>query len=349
MLRANFLYHQFYIFVYKKGRHKVQVNFLNSYYFPKVPTGRIFIKNATFPNFKGLDKDTFIKSDSENAFLKENKINFFNEIDNMFDKTYDTVLISTVKDNPILTNANIKKPKLEIMDVGNKNTEAMYNFAENSIVVSERLLKNDYYIVKSKVLSDDAMAPVIRNKSGAEKLIKDDSSLEAVKLSDKQKEIYINSILAHEIRHLIQYHLACSTKEGNESITGHYKRIKKQVDDYCNQMMQWGRTRLGVADKDLPFKKPDFSYAINFKPKEYISLNSRLKSRLSDDENKDYTAKDFVESIEASLESGQKTDYYSRLTEADAHHYQMEYFLLNNEFSANDDFSLAMFTSSMGL
>ena len=158
-------------------------------------------------------EDIFIKNSTNTKEIEKTKI--LEYANKLFDQIYDEHIEQTFKDNPELKGLTIEKPQIMFKDedenTQNNNIIATYNFANNRIEIAENFNDN-YYLLMEKDTNENLtyIAGICKESELNEN--KENGNIEAIKLNDKEKEIFLKSVFVHEFRHFIQEHLMESTK-----------------------------------------------------------------------------------------------------------------------------------------
>ena len=135
---------------------------------------------------------------------------------NYIEQIFDEVFNETIADAEFPDGLNIAKPKIVFCPKSNLSTElASYNFMFNEIKISDELCNQDLFLIKTTDKEGELINCQVASETFA-KQYKSQNPLYTVqltKLNKKEKELYIKSILAHELRHCIQSHIvaACNT------------------------------------------------------------------------------------------------------------------------------------------
>ena len=175
-----------------------------------------FQKKFSFFENNAITHDSFIKSHvnvvqtvSDVQLQRQQNRNYIEQI-------FDEVFNETIGDVEFLDSLNIAKPKIVFCPKSNLSTElASYNFMFNEIKISDELCNQDLFSIKTTNKEGELINCQVASETFA-KQYKSQNPLYTVKLTklnEKEKELYIKSILAHELRHCIQSHTvaACNT------------------------------------------------------------------------------------------------------------------------------------------
>lgn len=175
-----------------------------------------FQKKFSFFENSAITHDSFIKSHvnvvqtvSDVQLQRQQNRNYIEQI-------FDEVFNETIGDVEFLDSLNIAKPKIVFCPKSNLSTElASYNFMFNEIKISDELCNQDLFSIKTTNTDGELINCQVASETFA-KQYKSKNPLYTVKLTklnEKEKELYIKSILAHELRHCIQSHIvaACNT------------------------------------------------------------------------------------------------------------------------------------------
>lgn len=175
-----------------------------------------FQKKFSFFENNAITHDSFIKSHvnvvqtvSDVQLQRQQNRNYIEQI-------FDEVFNETIGDVEFLDSLNIAKPKIVFCPKSNLSTElASYNFMFNEIKISDELCNQDLFSIKTTNTDGELINCQVASETFAKQYKSQNPlyTVELTKLNEKEKELYIKSILAHELRHCIQSHLvaACNT------------------------------------------------------------------------------------------------------------------------------------------
>lgn len=279
--------------------------------------------NTLSPNMLSFKGDRFERSSvngTEGVKGAEAAENVWDEtrIQKLYDEVYDDALdlIDITKD------LNIEKPKSIFSYDTSMSARMSYCFTSNELIFNMNKLKGDYYFCFLKDQNDNMYAYCgIHNKRQIEKDIErikqahPGYEFSSIKLTDIEKEAFIKSSIAHEIRHGVQCHLAASTRgcsgKHKAFLTKIFEQTKKSNEDYST-----------------------IEYLDNFVPKKLIFEDEKLKYSLSPDDNRYLSTKNHIldYTIKLAYNINDKSLYNSSPMEADANNYACEYFkILKNK------------------
>ncbi len=316
--------------------------------------------NATL-SFCGKNEDVFEKSSSKVFGMSDASVceTVFTpqEIKKLYDSVFDEVLFRNCDSNPVFHQVNFKKPSINISplsELAEVGAIATYKFLDNSITVSDKLLNEDIYCfcLKNKQSGNvDSSSLVFSSQleSELEYCKSENIPFELVKLNKKEKELFVCSCLAHELRHFMQYHMMASCSNASSEYID--KNIR--MGNISNQLKSLYETfpeTKEIADK-IPFESVD--YAQNYSPKFLLPQSLPIKtSWLNSDsrymqlgdlfgswqklkgsyipENDDFDLNEYLASIsDITPESYNQNNYYPDLAEIDAYNNQLEFIYAN--------------------
>lgn len=299
------------------------INFINSakniYNTQNIARG-FNISRSSMPSFKGDSFERSSVNKAEGAERANSAENIWNEarIQKLYDEVYEDALdlISITKD------LNIEKPKSIFSYDTSMSARMNYCFTSNELIFNMNKLKGDYYFCFLKDQNDNMYAYCgIHNKRQIEKdierikLAHPGYKFTGIKLTDIEKEAFVKSSIAHEIRHGVQCHLAASTKgcsgKHKAFLTKIFEQTKKPDEDYST-----------------------IEYLDNFVPKKLIFEDEKLKYSLLPDDNRYLSTKNHIldYTIKLAYNINDKSLYNSSPMEADANNYACEYFkILKNK------------------
>ncbi len=296
------------------------VNFLNSaknIYGPKnINTAP---HNTLSPNMLSFKGDSFERSSvngTESAKGAEAAENIWDET--RIQKLYDEVYDDTIKYNPIASELNLEKPKTKMLGETRGYTQTNYSFQTNTLSFFMPIIKEDYFIAIVKdengkemgdyhILCESSMREQADNIHARHP----NARVLAAKLTDKEKEVYIKTLTAHELRHWIQTHLAASTKD-------------------CSRIFKNAHLKNFEYFKD---ENEDYSiveYLDNFIPKKIIPEDKKLKHSILENDTRYLSTKRHIVDYTLQLieRPYDKELYNASPMEADANHYAFEYLQL---------------------
>ncbi len=175
-------------------------------------------KASVTPSFHTLARDEFVRSNEITSqslsSLQAKRLESKKHIEQLYDEVFNEL----IGQNPRLAGLNIQKPKIVFLLKSDfTNAFASYNFMYNEIKASDRLTDDKFYLVHIINKSNGTLAESrIATTSDIEKYRQSKNPLyenKIIELNDEEKELYIKSVFAHELRHCIQHHClgACKT------------------------------------------------------------------------------------------------------------------------------------------
>lgn len=248
----------------------------------------------------------------------------------IYDKTYETVMAQ----NLITRELNITKPALDFSTEENRKEGALatYRAGANNIIIQDgEFFKSDLYLCKMTDKSGEIVDIRIFEEKYADEYSKKHPEFKMTreKLTDSEKELYISSTFAHELRHCIQNHLIASTD-------GCADKYKKWCLDYKTALEELVASKKEMAalegktyaayDEEKEIERLD--YTLNYKPKKVFDKNTAFKYSLSPSDNRYWLVNDHLytlseeERAKDSLES-----YYNNPLEIDAYNYEQEFLI----------------------
>lgn len=312
-----------------------------------------FLKPKIFQKQKA---DTFEKTTSSvqkcqkttASLSEEDRINqFYNEV-------FDKILF----ENPIMNQVNSQKPSLVFKD--DMNSNATYDFTTNSLELNSKFKKDLYAFLEYDdegeiTYCDIFFEDSIKNEIKSAKANK--SKYEAFRLNQTEKELYIKSILAHELRHWIQEHILVSTQNCQDvfdykfettseiiEIIKHAISILRNLDMPENKIETW--------ENKLKEANESYSYILNYKVQIIFSENQTLKLALSSQNNKFWSIKKHLLPAFLKYNNSCEKEYETNPTEIDAYNFQTEFLFkeyLNNSKNIREKAFQAMSTISIGI
>lgn len=330
----------------------LKISNINFPFINKVPQSG-FVSNPI--SFCGIGEDVFVKSDAQVSKKSDSSVYETSFSLEEFNKLYDTVYSDSLNmnfhSNPILSHLNLPKPKMIVAsnsELGFGDTGAAYRFFDNSIIVNENFLKEDIYLSYPK-REEDCDFSIISISSELEKDLdffkSDNISFETVKLNKKEKELYLKSCLAHELRHFFQQHLIASGEESSQD----YISKNVRMANIFNQLI----STMGESDGDALLV--DTSYAQNYSPRMFLPQSLQFKYSCSDSDSRYMTLDDLYKSWEFCKgkyipdsdicdldeylcnlsetygDSFNEDLYLSVLSEFDAYNHELEYIYLHQK------------------
>lgn len=259
----------------------------------------------------------------------------------LFDKTYNAVISQNIMVNPIVEKLSLTKPKIILTN--SSNSTAKYRFSDNTVELDLSHVKEDYFLCENKNANGTKNPVGVLTKSqldeNLDEIRKTYPNLSTTKLTDKEKETYISTFMAHELRHFIQAHLMASCKDTHLILKEKHEALKNKIAQLIAEIEAEGES----VDID-PQEK--FSYSLSYKPKKLLDENSTFKFSMFKDDDRLWSIKDNFLASELRIldpsDSGNNKDnnyetYLSSAQEVDAYNYQYEY-LLTQMSRYNDNF-----------
>lgn len=293
-----------------------------------------------------LPKDIFIKK-AEKTIAKDSTES---NIEQIYDSVFRDSLKLNLMANPFFNTLKIEKPTIKISQDSDLVKVAAYNFPSNTISLSEKIINSDLYMCYSQDKQTGGMTTYgIYPKDDVKEEIKVGKSLnlkvKTLKLNEKEKEFYITSSIAHELRHFFQSHLMASTEEIstlyiNEQIEAvdkynalipayneHLKQIQECVDNCRKNKIKVIPELIKILNTQKPKSYVDTTYAKNYKPNFLIGKNSSINFSLYSLDYRTMTPLDLYDAATKQTKSSKNNDqsYYSNLLEIDAYNHGFEY------------------------
>lgn len=283
---------------------------------------KIYLQNINFksssakPN-KPYAQDIFIKSPEliEQTQLKANAKKIYDEV--FFEVTRLNNLV-----NPIFKDIKINKPELNIDN--NSEEELVYRQSDNTINVNLKYLKSKQYLIAQydelgRIISTCGILPEYEVK----KNLALNPDMQAVLLTEDEKELYLKSSFAHELRHCIQTHFILSCDKANEVIK---KPIIERINEIKDLIEELKNLKGGNWEHECPSH-----YYLTYKPKKLLAKNSVIKKSLSQKNKECWSAIKFAKAT-INYPEGNKDDkfyeqYFSNPIEIDAYNFESEFFL----------------------
>lgn len=275
------------------------------------------------------------------------------EANAIFDTTYPEVMKFNSFFNPVFQKLNIKKPTIKIEEFQNKSMRACYSFIENTISFSKTLLEEDLFLLcqrneNKQINRNFGFYPESLVAEEKEKL-KEKGEICTIKLTDKEKEFYLESICAHEIRHLLQAHLVASTESCTEAfkesivtqadlitilkaqMNKSYKEILRQIEECKANGEEIPNEILQTLEEYAPDGNKDYSYGLEYTPSELLPSDTKIKFSVLQQDKRNLSVKEDLLPAEISkLTEGNDNKalkYVCNLLEIDAFHHAYEYIL----------------------
>ena len=248
----------------------------------------------------------------------------------IYDKTYETVMAQ----NPITRELNITKPALNFSTEENRKEGALatYRAGTNNIIIQDgEFFTSDLYLCKMTDKSGEIVDIRIFEEKYADEYSKKhpEFKITRAKLTDSEKELYISSTFAHELRHCIQNHLIASTDGCADKYKKwclDYKTALEELVASKKEMAALEGKAYAVYDEEKEIER--LNYTLNYKPKKLFDKNTAFKYSLSPSDNRYWLVNDHLytlseeERAKDSLES-----YYNNPLEIDAYNYEREFLM----------------------
>lgn len=242
----------------------------------------------------------------------------------IYDKTYAAVMAQ----NPITKELNIQKPLLNF-NGGKNGALATYICGVNEIKVQNKdFFKNDVYLCKMTDANGEIIDMQVLGQNDIEDFKKRNLDVRIVpeKLTDGEKELYISSVFAHELRHCIQSHLLLSTEGCKDEYKKEFQELKDslgKLSDMKKELAELEGKPYIPGEEDMELQK--LSYGLNYTPKKVFDENSLFKFSLSPEDNRYWSIKEHL--LSESRQCKENGEYYKDPLEIDAHNYQCEFLL----------------------
>lgn len=269
-------------------------------------------------------------------------------IEKLYDETYSEVINLISKTNPVVKDLNLNKPQIIIEEYSDTEKGGAYSFIDNTISISKNVFDMSAYMLGT-LDKDGNLESYLGLSSEKEKInrLKEAQqhaqTSELIKLSKEEQDIYVKSMLAHEIRHFIQEHLIASTEGCGEKqkavinkflkpATEELRKIREEYIQLCKEA--------GIEpNKDISTEENN--YYESYKPKTILPSNTKLKFSLFSDDNrylsvKDHLLKSKLGITDSNVSVNFDDNYYSSPLEIDAYNFEKEFLYLY----ANDDKSV---------
>ena len=294
-------------------------------------------KNVMSPMLKQLTNDVFVRS----ANVEKTHEKKFDEkrIREIYEKTYLNVL----KENPITKELNMEKPTITF-EYDNSSAGASYRFASNNIVFKKDFNQNTYICISkennkmtdARLANEDELDEIQKNKGTQEEI-------EIKKLTDDEKELFLSSMLAHELRHAIQSHIVASTEGVCEKQRKLDEETQVELQEYLNSLEktkeELGKEgllsetdfeELKEIDETIEDTKKEinsFEYEKKYKPKKLFPKDMQLKFSAFENDNRYWSINDLlrIPNDKDLTEEEKREAYYAQPVEIDAYNYQFEY------------------------
>ena len=251
----------------------------------------------------------------------------------LFNEVFDESVRIMSKINPDIKHLNLPKPNLIIEDYSTSEKGGTYNFSDNTISITKSLLDDTEYLVctvdeNGEVSSYIGMSSKKNSKLNLEKAKMINPNAQLLKLTDKERDIYIKAVFSHEIRHFIQNHLIASTtncgeiqKKGLDECLEKLKEAQKKYIDACKEC--------GV-EPEADLIKSGNNYYQKYQPRQLLPEDTELKFSLFSDDKRYLSVKNHLLPSQLATNIGKGTsefddEYYSNTLEIDAYNFEKEY------------------------
>jgi len=282
-------------------------------------------KTGNFFNLHQLKTDVFQKTASKFDVLpKTDCLLGEAEINKLYDEVFDEIL----EDIPILKELGAKKPKLVLRD--DITSRASYDFPSNTIELNAAFKGDLYaYQVCDEVGAFDCEIG-FEDVKKLTKLKMKSAKFDIIKLNSEEKELYLKSILAHELRHWAQEHITISTKGCQEP---YYKKL--QIANELMQIIEELAMLTKISPKQVEKPKLDLEYILNYKPKVVLDEDYKLSVLVDESQKRYWSIKKHFLPASLRYSNSDEKEYATNPTEIDAYCYQAEFLLSNKNKSLN--------------
>ncbi|MBQ2984131.1 MAG: hypothetical protein IJD57_04985 [Candidatus Gastranaerophilales bacterium] len=259
----------------------------------------------------------------------------------LFDDVYDEVVEQNTDEYcPDMQKVKLNKPTMKFVEKAPvENAEGAYSPLDNSIEIPRYVIDEDYYsyFVKSETDDDSFYADALRKGRFDEKIKyyqENHPNGQIIEFTDKEKELYLSGLMAHEIRHFLQKHLIASTKGiGKKAKKIWVKKSDKIITNLKNlELMKAWRAQLKGEEYEIQrYGEPYFK---TYEPDEPLKKDAKIRFSLYADDERYISAKEFLKSEiytqknkQKMQENGVNYAYFANLQEIDAYNYGFEYLL----------------------
>lgn len=259
----------------------------------------------------------------------------------LFDDVYDEVVEQNTDEYcPDMQKVKLNKPTMKFVEKAPvENAEGAYSPLDNSIEIPRYVIDEDYfsYFVKSENDDDSFYADALRKGKFDEKIKyyqENHPNGQIIEFTDKEKELYLSGLMAHEIRHFLQKHLIASTKgTGKKAKKIWVKKSDKIITNLKNlELMKAWRAQLKGEEYEIQrYGEPYFK---TYEPDEPLKKDAKIRFSLYADDERYISAKEFLKSEiytqknkQKMQENGVNYAYFANLQEIDAYNYGFEYLL----------------------
>ena len=289
-------------------------------------------------------KDEFVRTSDAQKITQVAKTPEEAYIERLYNETYDEVMGLMP---PIVKDLNITKPTLvfEKDTDPNSSTLAAYNFRNNTLDVSEHLMKENIYLYYEK---EGTLPTICYGEEGLRKTImSQDAHYEGrvVKLNEEEKELALKSHFAHELRHCVQEHLLASCENVGDETKRIYDKNNAKIINLHDELISIDESMLqdgietdengkSIAENLARLKKEKEesinAYYKSYKPKKMLDENTMLKFSIFPDDNRYLSVKEhFLTNLKNKIGGTEdsKTEYYSEPMEIDAYNFTSEFII----------------------
>ena len=278
------------------------------------------------------EKDCFVRSTNLIKQIIDKQ-----RIEKLYDETYKEVINLLSKTNPIINNLNLNKPQIIIEKYSDSEKGGAYSFIDNTIGISKNAFDISSYIVgtvdkEGNLESYLGMTSENEKKDKLKQAQIQNKNATLIALTREEQDIYVKSMLAHEIRHFIQQHLIAST-EGcgeeqkvaiNKFLKPATEELKKIREEYIKLCKESG------VEQNKNTEKPENNYYETYRAKTMLPTNAKIKFSLFSDDNrywsvKDHLLKSQLDSIEGKGTVNFDDNYYASSLEIDAYNFEKEF------------------------
>jgi len=281
---------------------------------------------------QGPARDTFVNNQASNVFacqiarpagVFDNK-----RIEDIYNRTYNTVMAQ----NPIVNELNLTKPKLNFYPDNSTNERTLLSYmgGVNEIKVQDKDFFTDKcYLCMINDKNGEVVDVQVLTQQKADNYLKKhpNCTLTKTELNDSEKELYISSLLAHELRHCIQAHLLSSTKGCMDEYKGRFieyeKSLRQMVELKKELAKMEGRAYIPSCEDEELNK---LGYGLNYVPKKIFDENILFKYSILPSDNRYWSVKNHFLPAGKKIQGGEK-EYYGSPLEIDASNYELEFFI----------------------
>lgn len=291
-------------------------------------------------------EDYFIRSTN---LIK--KITNKQRLQNLYNQTYDNTLRLITRVNPVVGELKLPKPEFRVEKFDDPQKGGGYGFADNCITIAEDMFDYCSYIIGTTDVNGEIESFIgfasENNKNEKLKEARNSTpNASLIKLTEEEKDIYVQSAIAHELRHFVQNHLIASTQNCGEiqkaGFDGFLKATKDELAKAKKEYLQACKEAGITPDPEII--KEDTQYYETYTPKKLLPENTTLKFSCFSDDNRRLSVKDHLlkSQLDATQGKGIKNyddDYHSSTLEIDAYNFQYEYLLftaVTNQNSRKD-------------